>query len=64
MPTRWSGDTVRCRSCNDILTDKEATMKDVNGRYEEMCAFCLADIGLEIEKEPLFPDPYNEDGDE
>lgn len=58
---------MRCKSCNEILTDKEATRKGQYG-YEDMCNPCLKPIVNDIAKslppdDVLFDEvpPWDED---
>ena len=33
---------MKCRACDVILTDAEATAKDEDNRYIELCDICLS----------------------
>ena len=33
---------MRCKACNVILEDHELTKKDSNGRFFDLCSYCLA----------------------
>lgn len=36
---------MRCVSCNNILSDYEATLKSVaTGQYLDLCGSCLSDV--------------------
>ena len=43
---------MKCRACDKILTDQEATHKDERGSYLDMCFGCLSDG---IETLPEYP---------
>lgn len=48
---------MRCVSCNEILTDKEATRKShVTGEYVDMCSHCLGTILDELDPGTFDPD--------
>ena len=31
---------MRCKSCDDLLNDREACRKDLHGRYTDLCGPC------------------------
>ena len=35
---------MRCRACNDELTDFELTKKDNNGEFYDLCGNCFGEI--------------------
>ena len=35
---------MRCRACNDELTDFESTKKDSNNEYYDLCGGCFNEI--------------------
>ena len=32
---------MRCKSCDDLLSDREACRKDLHGRYVDLCSPCF-----------------------
>jgi len=39
---------MRCRACNDELTDFESTKKDNNGEFYDLCGNCFGEIRTAI----------------
>ena len=37
---------MRCLSCNDILSDREATRKYPSGEFIDLCDFCIKEIDI------------------
>lgn len=37
---------MRCRCCNAVLTDYEATIRDNNHVYLDMCKVCIKESGI------------------
>lgn len=61
---------MRCVCCNKELSDFEATRKDTQGKYLDMCNTCFKESGLiytlpVIEREDLAEvnDTFDEDSD-
>lgn len=48
---------MRCLACDVALTDMEATKRDSDGEFIDLCSLCLASA-----KQPVFT--YNHDQDE
>lgn len=47
---------MKCRSCDDILNDKESTRKDIRGMFMDLCDSCYNPIKHDVDSEinPLF----------
>lgn len=53
---------MRCYSCNEELTDYEATLKSPNtGEYLDMCCSCLAEANISGVLHPISYETFEED---
>lgn len=50
---------MRCRACDEELTDREATLKDRAGQFFDLCKLCLGFDTAETDEEEHYG--YEED---